>query len=553
LVRQFLHHWVSLPEVPRLEKVKAHDDDAVAAGNVKAMGNADVDTLAKEAAAGLGSPFIPDTRFADAVHLRDAAGTPQLDISTAVTAAWWSARCQKGGKRRAWLGQLYPPGLEFDWHSSNLVFRRPVVMGTAFIYLAAPPVLKWVARARSGALNTQRRLTKARLAASPRCLCCSAEEEDDAHAVLGCPGTGSADLAMLVPRLWQHACGKPGRSPLCPSWVAGYLPQLAVGLLPLSIRAFLASVETWEISLILRAFHLSLCDRLAEVLRRRERLRAERSPPSASAVPPLRGPSRSSVRDLTVAEVRAAEQGALASLPVGIVSLPSSVTSSSTLREQKKAAALSLAPWVKAHPHLQAVPLDQGEPSVALLLLWESEHHRPYPCGKPDLHYRLNAFTKRLLDSVAVDTELSAWMTTRKTRMVLSPGLRVTTNTRWAVKIRPEVGEPFISLWKAHLCSLVSQQLRRLLPVQGSPVGSSAPAPKRPRLAAQSQRPKRARSGGPPPLQTKKARLERLRAAQSAQAAGLAPGSSSNSSIPVVASDPAGPATGPRDLPRGVT
>jgi hypothetical protein len=88
LVRQFLHTWAALPEAPHLEKVKAHDDDAAAKGDVKAMGNANVDTLAKEAAAGAGSPFVLHARFDDAVQLCDAAGTPQLDISAAVTTVW---------------------------------------------------------------------------------------------------------------------------------------------------------------------------------------------------------------------------------------------------------------------------------------------------------------------------------------------------------------------------------------------------------------------------------------------------------------------------------
>jgi hypothetical protein len=526
LVRQFLHTWAALPEAPHLEKVKAHDDDAAAKGDVKAMGNANVDTLAKEAAAGAGSPFVLDARFDDAVQLCDTAGAPQLDISSAVTTAWWSARRQEGGTRRAWLGRLYPLGLEFDWHSSNLVFRRPVAVGSAFVYLAAPPVLKWVARARSGALNTRRRLTKARLADSPGCLCCPVEEEDDAHAVLGCPGTGSTDIAQLVPTYWQQACGKPGRPALPPSWVAQFLPQLAVGLLPLSIRAVLTSLEDWEISLILRSFHLRLCDRLADVLRRRERLMAERSPPSAP-VPPFPssgGLARSSVRNLTVAEIRAVERGT-SSLPVA-ASGPAQVSVAS-LREHKRAAALSLDSWVKEHPHLQAVPLKDGEASVALLLLWEADHHSLYPCSKVELRARLNNFTKRLLDAVAADTELSLWLHHRKTRMLLSPGLRPTTCTRWAVRIRPEVGEPFLGTWKQHLASLLQQQQQpgaHLRPRDFSSSDGTTRPSKRPKLSPPPSR-KRARSGAPP-MQNKQARWSALRLPRQPQRlAGLRVGS----------------------------
>ena len=557
LVRQFLHHWAALPEVPALEKVQAHNDDAAAAGDVKALGNTAVDTLAKEAATGVGTPYLPDARFSDAVQLCDAAGVWQMDISAAVTTAWWSRGRQEGGSRRIWLGQLYPPHLDLDWASSNVLFRRPAVEERSFRYPAAPSVLKWVARARSGALNTRRRLTTARLAVSPHCLCCPAADEDDAHAVFGCPGTGSVDLAVLVPTFWQRACGRPGRADLPSAWIRHHLPQLAVGIIPFSIRPFLDSVEKWEVSIILRAFHLTLCERLAEVLRRRERLMAELSPPPASVPPPSGGPPRSSVRDLTVAEIRAVESGA-SSVPTA-ASGPAMVPIAA-LREQKRAAALSLDAWVKDHPHLQAVPLKDGESSVALLLLWEADHKCLFPCSKVDLRARLNNFTKRLLDSVAADDELSRWLQHRKTQMVLSPGLRPTTCTRWAVRIRPAVGAPFLGVWKSHLASLLQYQQRppgvRPRPRDSSPSEGPARPSKRPRTSPPPSR-KRARSGAPP-LQAKHARVERLKAAQAAAAAsrstvGHLPSTSASSSTTSVDRDPVHPSAGPRALPRGLT
>jgi len=50
------------------EKMKAHDDAAVSAGSVKAVGNADVETLATQAASPSVEPYSPDPRFADAVQ-----------------------------------------------------------------------------------------------------------------------------------------------------------------------------------------------------------------------------------------------------------------------------------------------------------------------------------------------------------------------------------------------------------------------------------------------------------------------------------------------------
>ena len=221
------------------------------------------------------------------------------------------------------------------------------------------------------------------------------------------------------------------------------------------------------------------------------------------------------------------------------------------------AAALSLGTWVKAHPHLQAVPLAQGEPSVALLLLWEADHHRLYPCSKVDLSFRLHAFTKRLLDAVGADDELSRWMEHKKMRVLLSPGLKTMNCTRWAVRIRPEVGEPFLGAWKAHLGSLVAQQQFPLPVRDSSSSEGSARPPKRPKLSPPRSL-KRARSGGPPPMQAKKARVERLKAAQAAAVAGrpgsgIPPPAAASSSSVLGDRDPVGPAAGLRTLPRGLT
>ena len=67
VVRHFLSLWTGTPP-PMFEKMKAHDDAAVSAGSVKAMGNADVETLATQAASPSVEPYSSDPRFADAVQ-----------------------------------------------------------------------------------------------------------------------------------------------------------------------------------------------------------------------------------------------------------------------------------------------------------------------------------------------------------------------------------------------------------------------------------------------------------------------------------------------------
>ena len=558
-VRQFLSVWHGAAAVPTLEKVKAHDDALAAKGYIKARGNVAVDALAKQAAAGSVWSYSEDMRFADAVQLCSSTGECQLQVGTAVETAWWMSSIREGGVRRTWLSVLYPVGLDFDWQASTVVFRRPAVEEHGFAYAAGPPVLKWVARARSGALNTQARLVTARLATSPRCLCCPAELEDDLHAVLGCPATGSADLALLVLELWAQACGPKRRLPLPSGWVAIHLPQLAVGLLPRSLRGHLPGIETWEVALVLRSFHLSLCERLAEVLRRRERLMDEQrgsSSSSSSTNPATGGLTQSSTRELTVAELRAAEQSAPILPPVDPAQ-----PHSRAFRDLKRNAALSLQTWLKEHPHLQAVPLNQGEPAVALLLLWEADHKQLFPCGKADLRARLNYFSKRLVDAVEADSELSKWLLRGKTRMVLSKGLRPTTHTRWAVRIRPEAGASFLQAWKACLSTMVHrQQHGRLHFSAAAPPTSTPHGPQSVPARAR----KRARPTTTPPLHTKKARVERLVASQEALAAAsrTAGTSSSTSSSPSTSStlSPtvddrsfASEAAGSLTLPRGLT
>ncbi len=223
---------------------------------------------------------------------------------------------------------------------------------------------------------------------------------------------------------------------------------------------------------------------------------------------------------------------------------------------------------MKTHPFLQATTLDTGEASVALLLLWEADHKKPHPCGKVDLRFRLLNFTKQLVDAVAADSELSAWLTHKRgVQGFLSPGVPRSSYTRWAVRIKPEVGEPFLGPWKAHLASLVQQQPQQQ--PQPADVGhrrdsssSESARPAKRAKPAPARTKKRAAPASAPPVHTKKARVERLQAAKAALAAeqatsGVPPPSaasaSSSSSTVLGGRDPVSPSTGPRALPPGLT
>ena len=312
-VRTFISQWENHPHPPTLEKVKAHDEDGVAAGRRKAVGNDRVDALAKEAAVGVGSSYTPDARFGDAVQLQDASGNWILEVGKAVAKALWESNRQEAAARRPWIAQLYPAGMEFDWTASGRLFHPPKVVSGHFIHAAPPQVLKWVARARTGALATNARKAHTGLGSDPsKCPCCDAPLEDDAHVIAGCPQTGSADCEAAAAQLWLKVTAARGVQavPLTVDWLHTHLLQLAVGLIPMSMHALLAGTDDWVVPVVLKDFQLGMAERLAEALRRREQLvsllhqAAGRAPVLGSMAIPS---AAVQARQLSVSELRAAE------------------------------------------------------------------------------------------------------------------------------------------------------------------------------------------------------------------------------------------------------
>ena len=226
---------------------------------------------------------------------------------------------------------------------------------------------------------------------------------------------------------------------------------------------------------------------------------------------------------LSLAELRTAEQ-----LPASVARALGGPTTAKQLAAQKRAAALDLPRWIKQHRFLWAVPVEQGEPSVALLLLWEADYGHSYPSQAVELVGRLSTFTKRLQDAVAADSELRAWLTFKKMHFPMCPGLPPGVGVRWAVCIDATVGEPFMGLWKEHLLTLVRRR-------HEASFGEGAGPPKRQKREVHSRGAnKRKREGvQAPPLHTKQARVEFLTAALAAQAVGgfLSSASSSFSSF----------------------
>ena len=310
------------------------------------------------------------------------------------------------------------------------------------MHTARPAVLKWVARVRAGALATGARCAGTGLHDNPRCLCCGADQEDDEHAVAGCPATGSADWRMAFPQIWTDALREHGLapSPLSDEWLEEHRLPLAAALLPLSIRGFLRRQPEDKIPAVLRTFHLGLAEWLAEILRRREELVAlARAAAARLAAPadPLEEPARkrpawaTAQRQLSVGQLRELERQPPAPLQqTAAVARPSGNEERRLDAERRRVAAQTLHDCVKqlrAQNRVHPAPLEEGEPSVALLLLWEADKGAEYPSGATALSGRLTTFSKRLAEAVEADDELRGWlhsgMLTRSLANMVNPYL----------------------------------------------------------------------------------------------------------------------------------
>ena len=193
-----------------------------------------------------------------------------------------------------------------------------------------------------------------------------------------------------------------------PFSAAGYSFDPAERLL---LPGFGASLAYFGTSALLRDLQQGMMARLAEVLRLREVLMAAVCPAPVVqvAASPALFPPGDAARQLTVAEYRAAEsQPAPPAPPVA------HHQSSTPSVAPRQGATLALLAWFQQHRFLRADPVDQGEPSVALLLPWEAHHGKPFPCRTSDVAGRLNTFSWKLMDAVELDSELSKWLTNKR-------------------------------------------------------------------------------------------------------------------------------------------
>lgn len=121
--------------------------------------------------------------------------------------------------------------------------------------------------------------------------------------------------------------------------------------------------------------------------------------------------------------------------------------------------------WLRGHRYLRPTEVENGETGMALLILWEVDHGRPFPAGVEagNVAATLASFSRRLRLRVQQDDQLREWLEVREMQFPLAPGLPPSHQLRWSVRVeRPQQGEShgwydeFVIRWRAYLETLAT-------------------------------------------------------------------------------------------------
>ena len=271
-VRRVLHLAAGLVRAPQLEKVKAHDEQALKMGHPKAVGNDRADHFAKQAASEAGVPELNLSlaEFEDPVLLLDGAGQIVRDVSRALHFVDWRGRGSLPHRARPMLDLLYPIGLGIDWGCSAGIFGRPTTVQTLFVHPVLPAVVKWMARVRAGCLAARERLFRRKMVGSAACPCCAFPTEDEEHILFGCSATGTADWLVLLCEVWVKAAAEAKVMVAAPeAWLQDHRWQLVAALIPSSISKEV-DLAPADRARFCRRLHVQLALETAERLRRRQ-------------------------------------------------------------------------------------------------------------------------------------------------------------------------------------------------------------------------------------------------------------------------------------------
>ena len=154
----------------------------------------------------------------------------------------------------------------------------------------------------------------------------------------------------------------------------------------------------------------------------------------------------------------------VAAWKAGVLAQEDYATHTVRSRAQMAESNAGLLHWVRHHRYLTPVEVDVGESGMALLILWEVDHGRPFPRhGGDGPTAALVGFTRRLKARVQQDAELAGWLVCQSFQRALAPGLPAVHHLRWSVKVQPPPpGEPqgwyteFVCRWRQYLAGLMA-------------------------------------------------------------------------------------------------
>ena len=480
----------------RLEKVKAHRTDVAAKADPKALWNEKADAAAGRAAdsGGVGTATCEELHeFEDVVQVRDGGGRWLRVVGKEVEECWWEK--QKGAvvtRRPETLGKMFPPGVKIWWKVSNRMFGRPVVKGDAWIEAAAPGVVKWVARARVGALATEERLSKTGTVKGPdgqpaeiKCQCCGAAVENDVHILTGCPETGTDKVADEVQKVWREALVKAKKrervwqakvvdvGPPALEWFRKHALLWAAALIPLEAREVLGQPMAVAVG-VLSEVSLEMGKWLQERMRDREAMldlaEAARGGNRKEQIKAKTRQVQDSYREegqlgLTEAEARAVARG---EVEVRWMERRPSLTERIMVKKKREA---DLEGWVRRHFPAERVLKDGKDPAAAsahsLLVMWEAERGL-YPSTADTFTQTVAAFSRDLSQLLrGMGRPYCEAKTARVRRLVASGAGYAWLHTRFPLKIKDPSSE-FVERWKDFVRWVAKGQVERTHGAGGS-------------------------------------------------------------------------------------
>jgi hypothetical protein len=218
-VREVLATANNLEIKPILEKVKAHNTEAINSGDEKAVGNDIADVTAKIARSSQ-TIKIKEPKYELPVRMM-MEGKFITNIDEAIRQSLWKRNLQRLKPRRGWLAAILEA--DINWGVSDVIFDKK---------RCGSHITKWVCRLRTGALSTGARWGK-NAPELATCRWCPNEVDNEEHILFGCLRLGTTDWREEIRMCWQKATEEDEEiMSISLTWIEKWRWQLRMALIP---------------------------------------------------------------------------------------------------------------------------------------------------------------------------------------------------------------------------------------------------------------------------------------------------------------------------------